>query len=237
MATQPGLQNTSLAADTDGVNAGRLVLASGSPRRRELATALATEVETLVPTGEETPPRKGESPQEFVLRLSEAKASEVAALAKGSTVLAADTAVVLGDTIMGKPADRDEAVLMLRTLRGRTHQVVTGVTVLDSVSNRRMSTAKATDVTMRHYTDAEVQRYTATETPYDKAGAYAIQDTHFSPVKAIRGCYLNVVGLPLCEAVTLLDAMGAPAALKPDWRVPEQCAQCPLATRQEAGQT
>ena len=207
--------------------AGRLVLASGSPRRKELAKALDAPLEAITPVGEEPPPRDGETPEQFVLRLSLAKAREVAVLAGGGTVLAADTAVVAGGAIMGKPADREEATRMLRCLRGRSHRVVTGVTTLDSVSGRWMSATKCTKVVMRRYSDAEVEAYVASGEPFDKAG-YAIQDETFRPVLAITGCYLNVVGLPLCEVVTLLARMRVPTGLVPGWRVPEQCVQCPL---------
>ena len=211
-----------------------LVLASSSPRRRELASALACAVTVVPPAADEPPPRAGESPEEFVLRVSTAKALEVAPLVSRAIVLSADTAVAIDGRILGKPEGRPGAVSMLRRLRGRTHRVLTAVTVLDGGSGRRLSSVKSSDVTMRNYGDDEVQRYVATETPYDKAGAYAIQDDAFRPVQKHEGCYTNVVGLPLCEVVTLLEKIGAPAPLRPDWRPPAECGPCPLRPAEEA---
>ena len=86
---------------------------------------------------------------------------------------------------------------------------------------------------MRDYGDDEIRRYVATGSPYDKAGAYAIQDDVFRPVSRLQGCYTNVVGLPVCEVVTLLEQVGAPATLRPDWRPPAQCDPCPLRNVEE----
>ena len=127
---------------------------------------------------------------------------------RGAVVIAADTAVVLEGDVLGKPADNAEAARMLHSLRGRVHTVVTGVTLLDSRSGRRLSRAKITDVTMRHYSDREIAAYIATGEHLDKAGSYAVQDETFRPAQDVHGCYLNAVGFPLCEVVDPLGADG-----------------------------
>ena len=210
-----------------------LVLASASRRRRELAAAFATPVELMAPSSEETERFTGEHPEEYVRRLSQVKAQEVAQQASESVVLGADTAVVLDDKILGKPKSVEEATRMLTQLRGRTHQVVTGVTVLDARSGIWRSSAKSTDVVMRHYGEAEIADYVASGEPFDKAGGYAIQDTSFRPAESIDGCYLNVVGLPMCEVVKLLVELGADIPLRPEWQPPSQCPQCPLQREEE----
>ena len=205
-----------------------LVLASGSLRRRELVSAFAAPVELIAPAGEEAPPQTGEAPEEYVLRLSLAKAREVAQHVRSAIVLAADTSVVLDGEVLGKPASAAEATTMLARLRGRTHQVLTGVTVLDSDSGLWRSAVESTDVAMRRYSDAEIEVYVASGEPFDKAGGYAVQDSVFRPAESVDGCYLNVVGFPMCEVLALLDQVGAPIDLNPDWQPPEQCRDCPL---------
>jgi MAF protein len=213
---------------TRGNGSKRLVLASGSPRRRALVTAFDAPIDLVAPTGDEPPPLDGETPEQFVLRLSLAKAEEVAGQVSPAIVLGADTAVVLDGEILGKPAGPEDATRMLKQLRGRTHRVLTGVTVLDGESGVRAASANSSKVTMRRYSDGEVEAYVSTGEPFDKAGGYAIQDYRFHPVEALDGCYLNVVGLPLCEAATLLARMGASPRIRPDWRPPQQCRECPL---------
>ena len=212
----------------------RLVLASGSPRRRELVKALDQPMEVLAPSNHEAARRSGEPPEDYVLRLALAKAREVAKQTSDSVVLGADTAVVLDGEVRGKPANSPEATQMLRRLRGRTHRVVTGVVALDGDSGRRVASTRGTDVTMRRYSDGEVAAYVASGAPLDKAGAYAIQDSSFQPAESVEGCYLNVVGLPLCEVVTLLAQLGQSATLRPGWKPPVDCRDCPLPRGQEA---
>ena len=131
-------------------------------------------------------------------------------------VVAADTAVVDGDEILGKPADAAEAAAMLRRLRGREHAVLTGVAVVDAATGRLETAVERTAVFMRAFTDDEIAAYVASGDPMDKAGAYAIQNRDFSPVARIAGCYANVVGLPLCTLACMLRALGAsPAADTP----------------------
>ena len=208
--------------------AARLVLASASPRRRALVAAFRAPVRTIAPTAEEEPRRDPETPDEFVVRLSASKAREVSRRVGGAIVIGADTAVVVDGDVLGKPRDRAEAVEMLRRLRGRPHRVVTGVTAVDGVSGRALSTSRTTEVLMRRYSDDEISAYVDTGSPFDKAGAYAVQDPVFAPAESVSGCYLNVVGLPLCDTLTLLAGMGAEAGTDPGWSPPAECVECPL---------
>ncbi|MDP6402327.1 MAG: nucleoside triphosphate pyrophosphatase [SAR202 cluster bacterium] len=208
-----------------------VVLASSSPRRRELMRALDIRFDVVDSNGEEGPPLPGETPEEFVVRLSSEKANQASDGTGPAIVLGADTAVVLDGEVMGKPATGAEAAVMLQRLRGRVHRVVSGATAIDRESGRSVSACKSTEVEMRNYSRSEMAAYVASGEPMDKAGAYGIQDETFRPAHKVRGCYLNVVGLPLCEVVELLEALGTPVSLKPDWRVPAQCDDCPLRER------
>ena len=211
----------------------RLVLASVSPRRRRLIRALDMPVELASPDGDEGAAGVGETASDFVTRLSLEKARGIARGAADAVVLGADTAVELDGEVLGKPANAAEAVRMLRALRGRVHRVVTGVTALDARSGRWLSATKCSTVRMRDYSDDEMAAYVASGKPMDKAGAYAVQDAEFSPAEAVEGCYLNAVGLPLCEVLALLSGLGMRVRLKPDWRPSEQCRGCSLEERQE----
>ena len=210
------------------------MLASASPRRRELIRALDLSVEVISPAEEEdSQPRHRETPEEFVVRLALHKARQVAKVAGEAVVIGADTAVVLAGEVLGKPASMAEATHMLERLRGRPHRVVTGVVVLDARSDRQRSIAVSSDVTMRRYSAEEMAEYVASGDPLDKAGGYAVQNETFHPAERVQGCYPNVVGLPLCELVGLLEGLGMEAPLKRDWRPPQECLDCPLRDRQE----
>ena len=212
------------------MSAARLVLASASPRRRALMGAFRSPVRAMAPTAEEEPRRDSETPDEFVVRLSASKAREVSRRVDGGAiVIGADTAVVVDGDVLGKPSDRAEAVEMLRRLRGRNHRVVTGVTVVDGGSRHPLSTSRSTDVLMRDYDDDEISAYVDSGSPFDKAGGYGVQDPVFAAAESVTGCYLNVVGLPLCDTLTLLAGMGADAGVDPDWSPPAECVECPLA--------
>jgi MAF protein len=134
-------------------------------------------------------------------------------------VIGADTTVVIEGEILGKPADDLEAAAMLRKLRGRVHQVFTGIAVLDTASRNMLSDLCVTDVPMRAYSDQEISAYVATGDPLDKAGAYAIQHPGFQPVAAMAGCYASVMGLPLCHLTRLLRQLD----LHPSAEVPGAC--------------
>jgi MAF protein len=138
-------------------------------------------------------------------------------------VLAADTLVVCDGEVLGKPADEAEASAMLARLRGRPHAVLTGV-VLRAGNGREWGGVVETRVWMRGYSETEVQAYIARGEPFDKAGGYAIQDAEFRPVERVEGCYLNVVGLPVCAAVAGLEALSHNVSRPTSLRAP--CAYC-----------
>jgi septum formation protein len=206
-----------------------LVLASASPRRRELLGALGLPFAVVSADIDETV-APDEEPAAAAIRLARAKAERVAATLGRSLVLGADTIVVLDGRVLGKPRDDDEAAAMLRALRGREHTVITAVALCDAGSARCCTAAPQTAVLIRAYTDDEIAASIAAGTPFDKAGAYAIQDEALAPVARIDGCYCNVVGLPLWTVRHLLShaAPGfsprSPSAVRP------VCATCPLAT-------
>jgi septum formation protein len=182
-----------------------LILASTSPRRHALLGSLGLEFAVDSADVDETP-LPGEAPDALVCRLCRAKAEAVAGRHPGATILAADTLVVLERALLGKPADKTEAVAMLRALRDRTHQVYTAVCVAaDGGLRSRLSVSH---VTMRPYTDDEIGTYVETRDPLDKAGAYAIQHPTFSPVARWEGCYAGIMGLPLKLAADLLMESG-----------------------------
>lgn len=195
------------------------VLASSSPRRRELLTEMGITFRIIKPDIDESL-RPGEPLLDYVRRLSREKAARVImSLPDEVTVLAADTVVILAaDTmgidpsgeLLGKPATDDEARMMLRKLRARTHQVYTALTLVASWTGaaRFQTTLTRTDVTMREYADDEIEAYIATGDPFDKAGSYAIQHEAFHPVERIDGSYSNVVGLPVETLEQMLTGMG-----------------------------
>ena len=187
-----------------------LVLASASPRRRELLGLLGLPFSVVATEIPETP-QVGESPQGVAVRLSRAKArvahARLATRAIGdahTVIIGCDTVVALGDQILGKPVDAAEAWDMLQRLRNRWHTVYTGLALICALDGEQLTDVAATQVHMRDYTEEEIAAYIATGDPFDKAGAYAIQHAGFHPVSEIRGSYANVVGLPLCHLVRCL---------------------------------
>lgn len=188
-----------------------ILLASNSPRRRELMALGSWTFGISVPDVDETQ-RPDEAPAEYVLRLAETKAHAAAARAGAERfVVAADTAVVDGDTLLGKPANTEDAIAMLKRLRGHTHQVYTGLAVLDRQSGQMLTDVCVTGVPMRSYGDAEIRDYVNSGDPFDKAGAYAIQHAKFHPVEELSGCFASVMGLPLCHLIRLLARLGSSA--------------------------
>ena len=179
----------------------KLILASGSPRRSELLQQAGLEFEIIVPDIDESP-LPGEAPDAFVCRTAREKAESISA--DGAVILAADTAVVDGDHILGKPTDAQDAAAMLRSLSGRTHEVMTGVCI--RFPDRTECFHVETQVTFRDLSDKEIADYVSTEEPMDKAGAYAIQGGAAKMVRRIEGSYSNVVGLPLCEVVEAVES-------------------------------
>ena len=210
-----------------------VVLASTSPRRRELIGGLDLEVVFAATDGVEGPPANEESPESYVLRLSAEKALGAAGPNPSAIIIGADTIVVLEDRVLGKPEGHREAREMLRRLRGRTHSVLTGVTVLDTATGRRHGAVQVSEVTMRSYDDKEISEYVASGEPMDKAGAYAVQDPHFRPAETVIGCYPNVVGLPMCDVVDLLARVGVEVGPYADSDTKAKCTACPLTTAEE----
>jgi MAF protein len=205
-----------------------LILASRSPRRRELVAHLGVPFRVVVtPVEEDAAPASSGQPEELAEALAIAKAEAVAREEREGIVIAADTIVVDGEAILGKPADGSEAAATLRRLKGRTHRVITGLAVVDPGSGQRVASHVVTLVQMRDYSDAEVAAYVARGEPLDKAGAYAIQDEQFRPVASYDGCYCNVVGLPLKALVLLLRRAGLDIKLDALRSLPSECAACP----------
>ena len=193
-----------------------LILASGSPRRRELLTQAGYRFEVQTSTVAESR-RPGEDAIRFATRLAREKAEDVFAQRQSSAkelmVLGADTVVVCDGEVMGKPGDAAEATRMLLLLSGRTHQVVTGVAVAWAPGLTEVA-AELTQVTMRTLSPQEVSDYVASGEPMDKAGAYAIQGYAGRWIPRISGCYFNVVGLPLALVTSLLEGAGQRMALR-----------------------
>lgn len=187
-----------------------LVLASASPRRKELLASLGIDFQ-VVPSQAAEALMPNESPRQHVMRLSREKALEVAQRKEvpGRWFLGSDTVVLRDQTILGKPADANEASAMLHSLSGRSHQVLSGYAIYDRNSEKMEVEAVATRVRFKELTDREIAGYIATGEPFGKAGSYAIQGIGAFMIPAIEGSYSNVVGLPLCEVVAALERLGA----------------------------
>ena len=211
----------------------RLLLASRSPRRRELLALLGLPFEVTVADVAEDP-LANESPAATVVRLSQAKAraacpacpersrgerSRGTAVCADALIIACDTVVALDGELLGKPRDAAEALSVLRRLRGRSHAVFSAVTLLEPAAGRTSSDVAETRLVMRPYSDAEMAAYVASGDPLDKAGAYAIQHPGFHPVADLQGCYANVMGLPLCHLTRGLRAWN----IEPPHDVPAAC--------------
>ncbi len=192
----------------------RLVLASASPRRRELLSQLGLRFEVSAADIDETP-RQGESAEAYVMRLAREKARTVEARYPGAWALAADTTVVLEGELLGKPRDEAEAREMLGRLSGRVHEVHTGV-ALAGPGGAEHATGVRTRVTFRSLSAGEVAWYAATGEPLDKAGSYAIQGKGGFLVASVEGSPTNVIGLPLGETLELLTRAG----LSLPWEAP-----------------
>jgi MAF protein len=190
-----------------------LVLASNSPRRRQLLSLTGWEFTVSAADVDESQ-SANESPSDYVLRLAETKARAMATAVADTNqiILAADTTVVNGSEILGKPKDSAEATAMLKRLRGRTHQVYTGIALFRTRDRLLLKDLCVTDVPMRRYSDEEIDAYVRTGDPLDKAGAYAIQHPEFKPVSQMDGCFASVMGLPVCHLIRLMRIIG----LQPD---------------------
>lgn len=196
-----------------------LILASGSPRRKQLLTLAGWTFLTASADIDEQP-LDGEPPQQYVIRLAQGKCAAVKdvladAENPAAIIVAADTTVALDGEILGKPAHAGDAQGMLRRLRGRPHQVYTALSLLCLPDSLALTDLCETQVVMRDYSDQEIEAYISTGDPLDKAGAYAIQHVEFHPVESLDGCYANVVGLPLCRLNRLLEQTGIVPARRP----------------------
>jgi septum formation protein len=187
-----------------------IVLASASPRRKELLERVGVAC-AVVPSHINEDYIPGESPQEHVLRLAHEKALEIAGRTDvpGRWFIGSDTVVVRDDAILGKPIDAADAAAMLTAHSGRSHEVLTAFSVHDRERGITLSEVVSTAVRFKELTATEVSGYIASGEPFDKAGAYAIQGIGACLVQAINGSYTNVVGLPLCEVVDVLEHLGA----------------------------
>lgn len=198
----------------------RLVLASASPRRRELLTALVPDFDVIAAdiSEELTPDGRSDA-----MRLSREKALAIAARLPNAIVIGSDTTVHDEAHSFGKPTDTADAAAILRMLRGRSHRVTTGVAVVEhGIVEVQYS---ETEVQLHSLSDAKIEAYVASGRPFDKAGAYAIQDEDVPTVERIDGCYCCVMGLPLWRLKRMLEARGVRCD-DPDRSLP-QCVTCP----------
>jgi septum formation protein len=185
----------------------KLILASGSPRRRRILEQAGLRFRV-----EQSPYEEGaleeSAPEGLAIRHSALKAEAVSLLHPDAVVLAADTIVVLDDEIMGKPENEAHARRMLASLSGREHRVITGFTVAHESAGRLVSRAEVSLVRFRTLTENEIAEYVSTGEPLDKAGSYGIQGEGGALVESVDGDYLNVVGLPLDEVLQVLEGFG-----------------------------
>ncbi len=199
------------------------ILASKSPRRQVLLRNLINHFIVVAADIDETI-QAGEDPSDFVLRLALEKAFAAGKKLDESTlqnviIIAADTIVVHREKVLGKPIDAADAKNILDQLRNRTHQVLSGIAVYQLETGQIRSGMVLTEVRMRNYSETEVQEYVNSGDPFDKAGAYAIQNDSFNPAPDFEGCFANVMGLPLCHLSLLLRE----ANLEIDSRVADRC--------------
>jgi len=181
------------------------ILASGSPRRKQILEEAGFEFEIRQSDIDET--SNIDDPVKLAKNLAESKAQTLSASESGRIVLAADTVVAFDGKLLGKPSSEAEATEMLESLSGQTHLVVTAVSVIDSSGNQHTD-AMSTNVTFRKLRKIDIENYVRIGLPMDKAGAYGIQDSELNPVEKYESCYLNVVGLPMCTTAELLRRAG-----------------------------
>ncbi|MEA1935328.1 MAG: Maf family protein [Thermodesulfobacteriota bacterium] len=184
------------------------ILASVSPRRKELLEGMGIEFD-VIPSGINEDFMNGETPRDHVLRLSKEKSSAVSRSNPDAWVLGADTVVIIDGEVIGKPGTQEEARTMLARLSGREHQVITGFTIVNKRADVMITDAVESFVIFKEISEDEMDWYVKTKEPYDKAGGYAVQGMAAFFIREIRGSYTNVVGLPLTEIVTALKRVGA----------------------------
>lgn len=184
-----------------------LILASASPRRRELLQQAGVPF-TVIPSNTDETLRPGETPEAYSLRVAQEKAAAVATHQSGNWVLGADTIVAIAATILGKPRDAVDGFRMLRLLSGQPHRVMTAFALLDPNGRTYASQIVTSHVTFKVLTDTQIQDYLDTGEPFDKAGAYAAQGLGAALVEKVEGSYTNVIGLPLDEVLAILHSAG-----------------------------
>lgn len=184
------------------------ILASVSPRRKELLEGMGIEFD-VIPSGINEDFLNGETPRDHVLRLSKEKSSAVSRNNPDAWVLGADTIVIIDGDVIGKPETQNDARAMLARLSGREHQVITGFTIVNKSIGVMITDAVESFVIFKEISEDEMDWYVKTKEPYDKAGGYAVQGMAAFFIREIRGSYTNVVGLPLTEVVTALKRVGA----------------------------
>jgi septum formation protein len=220
-----------------------ILLASNSPRRRQLLSLSGFDFQVW-PANIDESRDENEAPEAYARRLAQTKVREVADRRAdlplpyriANLVLAADTIVVDGKEVLGKPVDQQDADRMLRQLRGREHQVYTALALVDVARGSLITDVCITQVPMRAYPEDEISAYIASGDPLDKAGAYAIQHGGFHPVADLAGCYASVMGLPLCHMLRMLAQVG----VVPERDVPGACQialayHCPISADILAG--
>jgi len=185
-----------------------LILASASPRRRELLGSVGLEFQVIT-SGIDEEIRDGELPRGHVVRLAGEKAAAVSCHHPHAWVLGADTEVIIDDGVLGKPGTPQEARAMLQRLSGRTHLVITGYSIIKESADVHIDNTVESQVRFREMTGEEIEWYVRTGEPFDKAGGYAVQGKGAVFVQEIRGSHTNVIGLPLCEVITTLAGVGA----------------------------
>ncbi len=186
----------------------KLVLASGSPRRSRMLRNLAVEFSVAESAFVEARGAGKQSPREYVQQNARGKAQDVAGQFENAVVIGADTVVVCGSRLLGKPSTHEEAFQYLSMLKGKTHQVYTGICLVESYDNRVLIDYEKTSVRFRQLTDEQIRLYLERINPLDKAGAYAIQGAGSIIVESIAGCYYNVMGFPVSKLEQMLTVLG-----------------------------
>jgi septum formation protein len=184
-----------------------LILASASPRRRQLLQEAGV-VFTIIPSNTTEEFRPGETPEEYALRVARDKTHEVACRQVDSWILGADTIVEIEGQVLGKPKDLEDGFRMLRLLSGRTHRVMTAFVLLNGVGEMHTQQLVVSHVTFKQLSNQQIRDYLATGEPFDKAGAYAVQGIGAALVECVEGSYTNVVGLPVEEVLAALRTAG-----------------------------
>lgn len=181
-----------------------IVLASQSPRRKHLLSVVGLKFETISPEVNETP-RNKELPLNFAIRIAQEKNDWASSVLKEKIILSADTIVVLDGKILNKPTDKSDAVKMLISLSGKTHRVITAISINNQISKKRLNDHEITEVTFRKLMKNEIEEYVNGGSCMDKAGAYGIQEDFGAVfVETINGCYYNIMGLPLTKTYKML---------------------------------